>query len=104
MSAPSSSDLVVSVQAAHDALLHANRQREVAVEAVVDFALRAVLAGEDLTPIMEACGFVEQAGEEPTGLAALLGLAPGSPRHRFAQWLATALVQRILNTGETPDA
>jgi len=86
------------VRVAQEALDEATQRQRVAVEAVIDFALRAVLDGHDLEPIMEVCGFREGDQVAATGIAGLLGFQ-GTARQRFASWMGSALAERIMRAG-----
>ena len=94
MNAP---DTLGQVRVAQEAFDEATQRQRVAIEAVVDFTLRAILDGEDLEPLMEACGFREGAAGQ-TGVAAMLGIT-GTARQRFASWIGSALAERILRAG-----
>jgi hypothetical protein len=94
------SDLPAQIAIAQEALEEANRRREVARNAVVDFALRAVVDGQDIEGIMDACGFKEVEGHVNV-LAQLFGTQiQGTRRQRFAYWLGQELANRIAE-GET---
>lgn len=82
---------------AQQALQEANARRKVAVDAVVEFALRAVIDGEDVEAIMDACGFKEPDSEleSSSGLFGFFGVTRGTRRQRFAQWMGQALANRI---------
>lgn len=93
------SDIPAQLRVAQEALEEANRRREVAREAVVDFALRAVVEGQDVEQVMDACGFrdVNAGGASENPLMAMFGLGfHGSRRQRFAQWIGQELCNRII--------
>lgn len=83
------------VAIAQEALDEANRRREVAREAVVDFALRAIIDGEDVETIMDACGFKESE-QSPNNIFSTFGLnIAGTRRQRFAAWIGQELCNRL---------
>jgi hypothetical protein len=94
-------DVTRRVAIAFDALKEANDRREVAVNAVIDYALTAYVKGEPIDEIMEACGFPENGrqyenDEIPEGLAQLIPALRGKSRvQAFAQWLGQSLAERI---------
>lgn len=92
-------DVIEHVQIAQSALEAANHRRQVALDAVTEYALRAVMDGGDVEQIAEACGFAEH-GQSVGGFAALFGFDGGGPRRaRFGQWLGQALCERIMRDG-----
>jgi hypothetical protein len=104
----SADTVVTELRIAQDALDHANRQRAVALEAVRDFALRAVVDGRDVETVMNACGFVETAADEDEQTHVMMSLLGGAMpfsaapdrRARFAQWLSRELYRRVMTESE----
>ena len=89
-------DVRAQIVVAQEALEEANRRRTVAHEAVVDFALRAVVDGQDIEAVMDACGFRETGQEGTTSvLSTMFGIGQGTPRQRFGTWLGQELCNRI---------
>jgi hypothetical protein len=96
LSDASDSPVAGQLRVAQEALEEANRRREVARQAVIDFALRAVVDGHDVEGIMDACGFRENENGPAETIFSLFGLGGyGTRRQRFAAWLGAELTQRL---------
>lgn len=96
---------------AREALTDANgimkaaaERREVAVNAMIDYALHAYVSGEKLDDIMDAVEFKQgdTAAGMPAPLAALFGMSEGggSRVEQFASWLGRGLSERIVERHE----
>jgi hypothetical protein len=85
-----------------------NEKREVAVNALVDYALAAYVANEEIDDIMIACGFTAEAMHAQVGSVGNGFQAPPSeqiltPLEAFASWLGRCLAERIMERAAPTD-
>jgi hypothetical protein len=95
------------IEVSREALKEANERmqevvdrREVAINAMIDYALAAYVAGESMESIMEAVDFAlpEPGQQMPPAMAQLFGQPAEGPTRiqAFASWLGNVLAQRVM--------
>ncbi len=95
------------IEVAREALKEANerlnevgQRRGVAINAMIDYALAAYVAGESMESIMDAVEFAlpEPGQQMPPAMAQLFGQPAEGPTRiqAFAQWLGNVLAQRVM--------
>jgi hypothetical protein len=87
----------------NEELVKVRERREVAINAMIDYALAAYVAGDSIESIMDATEFQGVPGGNgmPPGLAQLFGVQESPSRVQgFAQWLGNVFSERILERHE----